>query len=254
MPKAEITIRVRARDEFVPVDSFLTIVGNTLSMLRAIDRTVRRQAKSAEWQISAASLQSPLSLTISSDDPQSEYVVREYLGTLDAIEKSPDISKERVPFTVLERAKELVSVLNNGVAQMTFSAPHATPVQPTQRVAANVDYLTAPAYEDFSSFEGRMETLSVHGRDVFRIYDDLTGQSIACFFSPDKLDEAYGAFNKRVSVSGNAKYSRIGRPVSIRVETIRMLRGGVRLDQLTKIDITGGIPSEQYVRKVRYGE
>jgi hypothetical protein len=210
--------------------------------------------RAAQWKVSAASLQSPLSLTLSSDEPQSDFVTREYMGTLDAIDKSSDIPKESISQSILEHAKELVSVLNDGVAQLSFSTPVYPAIHPTQRVAANVDYLTAPAYEDYSTIEGKIETLSVHGRTLFRIYDEITGHSIACFFREDKLAEAHGLFNKRVSVSGVAKYNRMGRAVSIRVENIRQLVGGIKLDQLKDINITGGIPSEDYIRKLRDAE
>jgi hypothetical protein len=255
MPKAEITIKVRAREDFVPVESLITIISNTLSILKSLGRRIPGHAPGgAQWKISAASLQSPLSLTLASDDPNSDFLAREYLGTLDAIENSAEISKDRISFFVLERAKHLVSVLNDGVSQVSFSLPNSNPVHPTQRVAANVDYLTAPAYEDYSTFEGKIEMLSVHGRPVFRIYDELTGQSISCFFPADHLDEAHDLFNKRVAVSGNARYSRMGRPISIRVEAIRPLHGGITLEQLKDINITGGVSSEAYVRKQRDAE
>jgi hypothetical protein len=254
VPRSEITIKVRAREDYVPVDSLLKIVGNTLSMLRSLDKAVRQHGHAAQWKISAVSLQSPLSLTMSSDDPQSDFVAREYLGALDAIEKSVDIPRERIPFFVLEQAKDMVSVLNDGVAQVTFSTPTSNPIHPTQRLAANVDYLIAPAYEDYASFEGRMETLSIHGRTLFRIYDDLTGHSVSCFFSAERLTEALSLFNSRVAVSGQAKYSRIGRAISIRIDTIRKLEGGVTLEQLNDINITEGIPSEEYIRKLRDAE
>jgi hypothetical protein len=254
MPRSEITIKVRAREDFVPVGSFLTIVSNTLSILRSLDHIVRRSKKAAEWKVSAASLQSPLTLTISSDDPQSENLAREYLGTFEAIEKSSEIQKDRIPFTVLEQAKALVSVLNDGVAQIGFSTPGSAVVYPTQRVAANVDYLTAAAYEDFSTIEGKIETLSVHGRTLFRIYEDLTGFSVVCYFKAEQLDEAHGAFNKRVAVSGITKYSRMGRPISVQVEAIRKLIGGIRVEELNDIDLTGGVPSEEYIRRMRDAE
>ncbi len=254
MPRSEITIKVRARDDLVPVDSLIKIVSNTLSILRSLDRSVRMHERAAQWKISAASLQSPLSLTLSSDAPQSDFVAREYMGTLDAIDKSSDIPKESISQSILEHAKDLVSVLNDGVSQISFSTPIYAAIHPTQRVAANVDYLIAPAYEDYSTIEGKIETLSVHGRTLFRIYDEITGHSIVCFFKEDKLSEAHGLFNQRVSVSGLAKYNRIGRPVSIRVEHIRKLVGGIKLEQLVGIDITGGIASEDYVRKLRDAE
>ncbi len=250
MPKAEITIKVRAREDFVPVRSFLTIVGSTLSMLNEIGRASPRLSK-ADWRVSGASLQSPLTLTISSEAPESAAVVRECIGVFEHAEGSSELPAKRWGERTLEKAKELVSVLNDGVAQITFVSNGAKSVSPTQRVAASVDYLLAPAYEDYGSFEGKLETLSVHGKTRFSIFDSVTGRAIHCYFASDKLSEAHAAFNQRVLVSGKAKYSRIGNPISVNVDNIRILQGGVKLSDLQDIDITGGIESAKYIRGLR---
>ncbi len=250
MPKAEITIKVTAREDYVPVNSFLTVIGNTLSILRDLGH-VPGVEEPINWKVSAASLKSPLSLTIFSEAPHSDEIVREYLDVFQQAEKSEALPFNRWNPRTLEKAKQLVSVLNDGVAQVTFSAIGASPVTPTQRVAASVDYLLAPAYEDYGSFEGKLETLSVHGKTRFNIYDPITGRSIQCFFALEKLQDAHSAFNHRVVVSGKAKYSRVGDPVSVLVEDIRVLVGGIKLADLDGIDITGGIESAMYIRGIR---
>jgi hypothetical protein len=173
VPKAEITIKVRAREDFVPVRSFLTIIDSTLSILKELEHA--KHYVSAEWKVSAASLQSPLTLTIGCDDANGQELVREYLGVFEETEKSEKFSPDRWTQKTLEGAKRVVSVLNDGVSQITFVSPGIEAISPTQRVAASVDYLLAPAYEDYGSFEGRLETLSVHGRTRFNIFDQITG-------------------------------------------------------------------------------
>lgn len=147
-----------------------------------------------------------------------------------------------------------MSVLDDGVAQITLASAGGEVISPTQRVAASVDYLLAPAYEDFATLEGQLETISVHGRTRFNIFDSLTRRAIVCFFGPEKLDEALAAFNKRIAVSGNAKYSRLGLPISIAVDEIRYLKGGVKTEELKDVDITGGVESSKYVKGLRDGE
>jgi hypothetical protein len=249
MPKAEITIKVRARDELVPVRSFLTIVDSALSILKELQHS--KHYASAEWKISAASLQSPLTFTIGSDDPNGQELVREYLGVFKEAEKSEKFPPDRWTQKTLEGAKRVVSVLNDGVAQITFTSAGIETISPTQRVAATVDYLLAPAYEDYGSFEGRLETLSVHGRTRFNIFDPITGRPVSCYFKEGQLEKAHSAFNHRVLITGTVKYSRIGQPVSVIVDDIRVLVGGVKLDDLREIDITGGIESAMYVRRLR---
>jgi hypothetical protein len=179
-------------------------------------------------------------------------LVRNYLSVFEEAEGSMELSKNRWSIRTLENARDIVSVLSDGVSQITLSSGSEI-VSPTQRVAATVDYLIAPAYEDYGTLEGRLETLSVHRKTRFNIYDPLTGQPISCSFRTDKLEEAHAAFNKRVAISGSIKYGRIGNPVSIQVDNIRVLEGGVRTSEFRDTDLTGGIDSGTYVRSLRDG-
>lgn len=252
MPKAELTIKVRAREDLVPVRSFLTVVQHALSILKDLEHGPSAEPP-AEWKVSAASLQSPLSFTIGSDASNSPALVREYLAIFEQTESSIESVQSKWSERVLQNAKSLVSVLNDGISQITFATQGTEPVSPTQRVAATVDYFLAPAYEDYGTLEGRLETLSVHGKTRFNIYDPLTGRAIACYFPIEQLEEAHAAFPKRVAVSGRTKYSRMGNPVSIHVESIRVLEGDVQLSQLADTDLTGGMDSGKYVRGLRDG-
>ena len=254
MPKGELTIKVRARDDFVPAHSVLTVVGKTLAILHDIERRLPMDASGAEWKISAASLRSPLSITLECDTPGGDDIVREYLNVFEQAESSNKLPLDRWSEEILENAKQIVSVLNDGVAQISIAAPGHSPISPTQRVAASVDYVLAPAYEDQGTFEGRLETLSVHGRARFNIYDTLTKRKLECYIPVEKIEEAHAAFNKRVAVSGKVKYNRLNEPIGILVENIRELRGGVRTDTLKDIDITGKQESGKYVRDLRNAE
>lgn len=104
MPKAEITIKVRAREDFVPVRSFLAIIEGTLSILKDLEHA--RHYAPTEWKVSAASLHSPLALTIGCDDPNGQELVREYLGVFEQTDKSEKFSPERWPQKTLENAKK----------------------------------------------------------------------------------------------------------------------------------------------------
>jgi len=220
-------------------------------MLKEIE-SARKTETQSEWKISAASLQSPLTLTISSDAPNADGTVRECLNIFDETEKSSSQHfqvYQRWTQRTLVHAKDVVSVLNDGVSRIVFAAQGIESVSPTQRVAASVDYYLAPVYEDFGSFEGHLETLSVHKRTRFNIYEPLRDHAIACYFPAEKLDEAHAAFNKRVSVSGRVKYNRLGNPTSIFVESIHILGSGKSIDE--RIDITGGTESGRYSRGLR---
>ena len=250
MEKAEITIRVSAREDFVPVSSFLTIVGNAISILKDIERTTKTKGPS-QWKVSGASLRSPLTFTIFSDSDQGKEIAHEYMRVFEEAEKTDEIDIPRWFPGILEKAKQLVSVLGDGVSQIAFSVPGRASVNATQRVAATADYLLSPVYEDYGSLEGTLETLSVHGKAHFTIFDPITGKAVRCYFPSNKLEDAYRAFNRRVTVTGKAKYNRMGNAVSISVEKIRELEGGVTTREMEGINITEGTDSAGYVRGLR---
>lgn len=254
MGQAIITITVEASEDFVPVRSFLTVVANTLEILRDLERSSSESKRVAKWKVSGATMQSPLRFTISADVNRGEEVVRAYLAGLEKMEHESKAPPEYFNRNTLERAKQLVSVLNDGVSSLSFSTPHSKAVRPTQRVAAVVDQLLKSAYADWSTFEGKLETISVHGRTKFNIYEVLTERKIECFFPPEKLQDALASFNQRVAVSGKAKYTQTGEPLSIRVEEIKVLRGQKELPQAADLkgtNLTGGEDPTKYIRGMR---
>jgi hypothetical protein len=154
----------------------------------------------------------------------------------------------------LQKAKELVSVLNDGIQRIALGTPWEDPVVPTQHLAANADALLPKPHEEHGSMEGRLETLSVHGGSTFAIWDAMSGQRIECHFPSTMLPEAQEAFNRRVLVSGIIRYSSEGRAKSIIVEKLRPLRGQEELpqiDAIQPINITDGTDSAEYVRRLR---
>jgi hypothetical protein len=131
-------------------------------------------------------------------------------------------------------------------------------VTPTERTVAHIRQVVEKArvYLDYGTLEGRLEEISVHGGYRFTIWEELTNYRIECSISPDRLEEAKALLGHRVGVSGRIRY-RNHRPTTIHVEGIRRLRGVNELPQLEgiePIDITGGLRSEEYVRRMRDGE
>ncbi len=104
--------------------------------------------------------------------------------------------------------------------------------------------------------EGRAESASIHGRNVLRLWDPLTGQAIECHFPDTALDQVREAFGRRVQVAGPVRYNALGRPCSVQLERLRVFREQSELPQardLEGIDITGGADPTEYIRRLRHG-
>lgn len=76
----------------------------------------------------------------------------------------------------------------------------------------------------FGSIEGKLSTISLRNTFQFVVYDVLADRPVNCFMPEEKFRDAHSAFGKRVSVFGMVQYDRDGKPLSIKVDTIRVFR------------------------------
>jgi hypothetical protein len=251
-----LTIKVAGKgDDYITADSFLEVIRETVAILRELD-----PQDGLVWKLKNASINSPLSMTFvampragAEDFPNG--VSRNYLNMFRGLDRGGEVSAGTPPKAVF-RAKRLMNVLNNGVAQITFSSPGAEPVTPTQRVQATVDEYEAShrdVYRDFATLEGELRTVSVDGGSKFIIRDRITGHRTQCTIPHEKLEDAKNALERRVAVTGSVRY-KAGRPMHIDVESFEAMpdRGSLpQFDDIKGIDVTGGEDSVAFVRKGR---
>jgi hypothetical protein len=262
MSDSLFTIRVTGRSEFVSVSAFVSVVQNTLEILHGLDIAISENPSGVlEWRIAEVSLNSPLTMTIFAEAEDETGVDRQVVSAYSEGLEHLDKDGETVPTyfndALLEKARKLVSVLNDGVAKIAFVSSWTDPVEPSQRVAAHVDRLLPPDHEEWGSIEGKLEVLSIHGGASFNIWNVISGARVTCRIPSEMLDEAHAAFGKRTAVQGKIRYDRRGKPVSISVHHIRILREQSELPQsrdLEGIDITGGIDPVEHVRRLRDGD
>jgi len=111
-------------------------------------------------------------------------------------------------------------------------------------------------YKDYGSVEGQFMTLNSPQGEQVVVDDSLTGESITCYFStPEVETKARQCWDHRVCVIGEIRLDKLtGRPTSVYVEDVQRLRDQADIPQWDKvdgIDITGGMESSEYVRKLR---
>jgi hypothetical protein len=103
----------------------------------------------------------------------------------------------------LEQAKKLVELIGDGITGVTVSTHGAEPIQLTRQLAANVEQLAGPELSAIGTIEGRIETLTIHARQFFSLYDAVTGRRYECLFGRRiSLEDVTSAFGKRVAVRG----------------------------------------------------
>jgi hypothetical protein len=261
----QFTILVEGRDGGVPAERFVDVVVKALAVMRDLDARSSEDGKAAiHWHITKATTNTPLTLTLEAHVPAqrrdtSRAVVKSYFRGLRKLESGKGVPSDFGDDT-LKEARSLLGLLDRGVSRVEFSAPGEEKVVPTLRSAALIDEFfgrrTTYHLAD-TTVEGSLETVTIHGGDAFDIFDQLTGTRVRCVLGEGRITEAVAALGKRVSVSGRAKFSEKGRPLSIEVESIRVMRDKAGLPKASdfegagKLDVTGGIDSVEFVRRLR---
>lgn len=260
MANNKLIIEIAGRDDGVDVSSFANVVTSAVGILRALTESVRPDDGGVKFRITAASMSSPLRLTLEALPTRPEVelpaIVPAFLAGLRAIE-SGVVQPAHFTDEALRRAKGLVRPLTDGVAGITFSSPakRSRPVRVTQQLAVNVDTLwnRAPKpREAWTQIEGRLEKISVHGESEFFIYDRLTDDAIRCFFGARDAAELGGLLRRRIRVTGTARFNAEHRPVSMKVEEYEVVPQRDELPSVAdlhraKLNITGGRDPVDYL-------
>ncbi len=264
----ELVITVQGKDTRVTVRSLIEMLERALGVLREIDaRMADNQRAGVQWEVVRVTMNSPLTMTLGPRVPtrrrdNSADVVKSFMVGIRSLE-----SKAEVPANwtddALQRMRDLVDLRNNGIASMVFSSPGEEQVEPTLHSAANIEEIqkrqTAHYWEE-TAIEGRLEVISAHNGTRISIWDVLTNTKVECLVSESQLEQAKSAFRRRVAVTGKAKMTRKGKPISIEVDSIRVLKEKEELPQAMdfagagRVDITGGVDSAEYIRSLRDAE
>jgi hypothetical protein len=234
----------------VPYDAFATVMQESVDLLRGVDCVKAGTSRpNMRWGISAVSMHSPIQLTLEASALGDREVdaVDPFLEDMNRLERgdrplyfNPEMQA---------RAKRLVSVLNHGISAIRFNSD-SLEVRPTQRVAARVDELTE-RYFEIGSIEGRLDVLSVHGRDSITVWDVRWRCPVRCMVSDAQLREAKDLLRQRVSVRGRIKCEHKRPKEIVDVFDIQPLGDASTLPQaedIAPVDLTGGQEPADYLR------
>src|SRR5579871_5121448 len=184
MSEERLAIILAAKADAISVDSLVSVLSNVVDILGDVEAsTAETPRPKTEWQVVNATVNSPLNIAIGPAG-DSDYITRRAMNAavsgMRQIEHSASMIPPHFTYHTLERAKKLVAVLNDGIARLLLVPPDGETLVLTQRTAAHVDELLPSPHEEIGSFEGRLETLSIHKTKTFAIWDEVTGARIEC--------------------------------------------------------------------------
>jgi len=260
MPTSAFTIKLGEGVKRVSLDVLTEALQNALEILQNVSQDFTSGA--VRWEVVKASLKSPLMLAFAPSSQNNgklppavgRRIVAACAGGFDELEREailpPHFNEE-----ALLAADRLMKVAQKEGAKLAVGAGRRPEVTPTTRAVEHIRQVVDKArmYIDYGTIEGSLDEISVRGGLHFAVWEALTNHRIECAATPERLEEAKALLGRRVAVSGRVRY-RNRKPTSIRVEAIKTLREASELPQLEDmpaIDITGGLNSEEYVRRMR---
>lgn len=280
MRTIKLSIRAVGVSEAPTVVDLLEQVRDFFEILNGVEEAVAEDGSIAlEWRIVGATTNSPITMEAqafarhygTNVDRRADVVVRSTAIGLNQLREK----KERPAYftdAVLRRAERLFERVTNGLSETAadygtdLPTLSVTPVI-ARAAAANTKGILAPPerpYKEIGSIEGTARAIERDGfgRVILRIRERLTGEDLKCIVRGE-AEEILGRHqirdiwrNRRVRVHGTMHYRGLGRLNQVEAGTLTFLRDRSDLpdiDDITDVDFTGGMRSEDYLERLRDG-
>jgi hypothetical protein len=263
--KDTLSVTIAGKGERVDALAFAETLRDALEALQLVDEGVSSvDGGSVSWEIVDATLNSPLTVTMSSTPTVaadfSEMVLDVFLDGMEAIDRDGHVPAAFPP-PAIGALKRFADHLQNGIGKVTFATKQRR-FSPSHRLAEKIHSLTKtglqavvdrPDYFEYGEIDGTVENLIAHNQLYFSLYDSLNGVRVRCNITPDLKETVASNWTKRVIVTGRIKYGPHGNPMEIKVESLAPKPGRESLPQFkgVYIDITGGVESSSFIRGLR---
>lgn len=226
-------------------------VGVLDDILDALDAIAAEQDADADWQIVSLEKVNPSKVVLASQQHVALFML--LVGGMKMLEAGP-----ARPFNgkALKAVKRLGKRIESADVVLEPSGEPA--FRPTPRLAKNAARALARGwYKAHASVDGKLDIVNVHAGQKFSVFDEVDGHEVRCKFPERLLEDIKKNIGKRITAIGIVRYNaNTDLPVSIEVDSIDPLDESPPklFSEMQPIDLTGGLPSEEYVRRMRDGE
>ncbi len=260
---ATIRLQIDGPPGTIPVEAFLAAARYELAILRDLDAAISGLPKgSLQWVVKDLRIGSTI-LDVSSkstlpDEDFGDEVSRSIVNSINSIERD-----NRTPAYLsrlgMLNAKRLIDIpkhfrLNGQLSLLNVDENTSAIV--SQQSTKNIEGLLSVTQKSIGSIEGRLDTVSVHTKPKFILYENRTRRAITCNFDYDKwIDAVKANLRVKVLVSGELLSNTRGETLRIQVSNIAPLstRKIVRVEDLLGSDpnFTGFISTDEHIRRLR---
>lgn len=160
---------------------------------------------------------------------------------------------------LLEKVSHIARPYKKRVRQVQIIDDNG-PIIISQTFEASIERIVGDDQVSDGSVDGSLEMINFHrGANKFNIYPTVGPDRVACHFPGDLLEKAIASVGRYVRVSGKLKHKTRDRFLyGIEVESVEALPDEASLPSFQELrgiapDFTGGLTSEEFVRRLRDG-
>ena len=251
-----LTLRIEAPPNRVPVAAFAAVLTETISILT--DLQYSRNQRVVTWYLTDLRIGSAVAVLTPEDISEESLVVgTEFVNGLKSAEEGRALP-EYFSSTSLTKLSSMVRMLSTpGIEFLEASIERAgdqtVSARATDNVRENIRRLQQPRRRSYGSISGTLDTISTR-RDSkkFQILDPVSRRPVSCQFSDDQIDVVKDALTRRVVVSGTVVRNMSGQPLRIEDGELQVPDSSTPLTNLIGVDpqFTGGLSLPEYFERI----
>lgn len=257
-----IFFRIGTHD-IITLPTFISGLRNFLGILQNIDSALSENPQgSMRWELSVLQKNSPPLVGVTPSPRQlsapdlSEAIQAQVFTNIHSL----TISGERtqyMPDAALTKLKHIAREARHIGPSAVFVNPNGHEKQEEQITEAtfkNVSELTDAKYTAYGSVVGKLESISVHEGNEFRVWDRRTGRPVRCMFPVDREAQVKDMLRETVMVAGVIKSNSAGIPLTLELEELERFgeRALPTIEEMSGLveDFTGGRTLKEYLEDV----
>jgi len=221
----EITLDFDAA--LVSPDNLKKAVSSFVELLKSVSESAAEGGKKVKWNMSVRKGSCIIVATPVADSEtvrSAQRVIQAIPDGLRLLDKGITVMPDYFNEKALRAARELASLQGPKGLKYVKVKTSGKKLDIGQRSVISIDRILGGQHQSVGTIEGKLQTLTERGQLQFVVYDSLFDRGVNCFMTDDISQDAIAAFRKRVAVSGVIQYDQHCRPVSIKVDGIRVFK------------------------------
>jgi hypothetical protein len=265
MKNYKITLALDGMDSengHVRLNDFINELGRFVEIARQAEQVVSgKTGRSIYYRIVDLKHSSPASITLEARAKDPDFDIRgaildEIAETMKKLKSGEEI-KGSERFYLVESIKNFADPIGRSISGLNVFFED-TKINLDQEFKARANLYVAPEESCKSSFRGMLDVINIHGPEkLFWLYPEIGPSKIQCIFPDELFETAKMSLGKRVEISGLFKYKmNAPYPHAAEVDDVLALPPDDELPNFKDLlgidpDMTGGLSSEDFVRKIR---